>query len=258
MNDKKDTLDVKYKDKKEKPEIIAKIDDAFNVETRHAIIMAINTFGSSNIKKLARILVKNEATIYHHIKELTKEPALIQIDQESTQAQKGIFYKLTEVSKKYFGEVPPGTTEDIIKKVFELIENRTDEEVAKFYFDLMANNPELGKTAQRDRRRLAYNHILENIMISNIERIEQLLKEGKKPKSKQYPIGSISIDSIDMYITTPRQLFEIIGVIAEMYNKLGKLKEKYDKEIKNAGEEVEKIAVHYHTVGGEVAEFEFE
>lgn len=257
MSEKKD-LEVKYREKKEKPEVIAKIDEAFNVETRYAIIMAINTFGSSNIKKLAGILGKNEATIFHHIKELTKEPALIQIDQETTHSHKGIFYKLTDLSKKHFCDVSPEKIEDIFKKVFKLFENRTDEEIAKFYFDLMAKNPDIAKGIQQDRRRLAYNHILENFMITNMERIEQALKEGKKPKNKQYPIGSISIDSIDMHITTPRQLFEILEVIAEMYSKLGRLKEKFVKENEKAGDDNERIAVHYHTIGGEVAEFNFE
>ncbi|MHA1211245.1 MAG: hypothetical protein ACTSSH_02175, partial [Candidatus Heimdallarchaeota archaeon] len=92
---------------------------------------------------------------------------------------------------------------------------KSDEEIATFYYDLMAKNPDLNETVQRDRRTLAYNHILENFMINNIESIDAALKLGEKPKNKRYPIGSISISSIDMKISTPRHLFEILNVITE-------------------------------------------
>lgn len=252
-------LEVKYKERKEKKEILERVDEIFKIETRHAIIMAINTFGSSNIKKLAMILGKNEATIYYHIKELTKKPELIQIDQEATHSQKGIFYKLTDLSKKYFSEPQPEKMEDVFTQVYNLVENKTDEEVAKFYYELLAKNPDIGKSTQRDRRRLSYNHILENFMISNLERIEQAVINGAKPKNARYPIGSISISSIDMKISTPKHLFEILLVISEMFGKLSRLQEKFTKEMqKQEIAEDDQIAVHYHVVGGEVAEFELE
>ncbi|MHA1504927.1 MAG: hypothetical protein ACTSPT_07045 [Candidatus Heimdallarchaeota archaeon] len=260
MSKKKITsLDINYKEPKEDKKTLESIADVFRIETRHAIIMAINTFGSSNIKKLGKILGKNEATIYYHIKELTKAPEFLRIDEEATREQKGIFYKLTDLSMRHFCEAPHDDMEDAFSQLHNLIQEKSDEEVAKFYYDLMAKNPNIGETAIRDRRRLSYNHILENFMMNNLERTEELVKSGAKPKNKNYPFGSISISSIDMKIYSPRQLFEILMVISETFGKLARLEEKFTKEMdKKSISEEERISVHYHFVGGEVAEFEFE
>ena len=252
-------LDVKYKDKKEDKEILERIADVYKIETRHAIIMAINAFGSSNIKKLAKILNKNEATIYYHIKELTKKPELLRLDEEITHAQKGIFYRLTDLALEHFSEPPIEKMEEVFTKLYEALSSKTDEEISKFYFDLMAKNPDIGDTAHKDRKRLAYNHILENFMINNLERIEKAVKSGAKPKDKEYPIGSISISMIDLKISKPRHLFEILQIIAETYGKLSRLQEKFTREMDDQSVPEEKrIVVHYHTVGGELKEFEFE
>ncbi len=252
-------LDVKYKDKKEDKEIIERIADVYKIETRHAIIMAINAFGSSNIKKLAKILNKNEATIYYHIKELIKKPELLRIDEEITHSQKGIFYQLTDLALEHFSEPPIEKMEEAFTKLYKVISSKTDEEIARFYFDLMAKNPEIGTTAHKDRKRLAYNHILENFMMNNLERIEKAVKSGAKPKDKEYPIGSISISMIDLKISKPRHLFEILKTIAEMYGELSRLQEKFTKEMNDQSVPEEKrIVVHYHTVGGELKEFELE
>ena len=259
MDKKIKDLDVKYKDKKVDKEILERIADVYKIETRHAIIMAIQAFGSSNIKKLAKILNKNEATIYYHIKELTKKPELLRLDEEITHTQKGIFYRLTDLALEHFSEPPIEKMEEVFAKLYDAISDKTDEQIAKFYFDLMAKNPEIGDTAHKDRKRLAYNHILENFMINNLERIEKAVKGGAKPKNKTYPIGSISISMIDLKISKPRHMFEILMIIAEMYGKLYRLQEKFTKEM-NAESipKEDRIDVHYHTVGGELKEFELE
>ncbi len=252
-------LDVKYKKRTEDKEIQERIAEVYKIETRHAIIMAINTFGSSNIKKLAKILNKNEATIYYHIKELTKKPELLRIDEEVTHTRKGIFYQLTDLALKHFSEPPHDKMEEVFTKLYEVISDKTDEEIAKFYFDLMAKNPEIGESALRDRKRLAYNHILETFMINNLDRIEKAIKNGAKPKDNDYPIGSISIDMIDLKISKPKHLFEILMVITEMYGKLSRLQDKFTKEMDaQSVPEEKRIDVHYHTVGGELKEFELE
>ena len=116
MSKKITDLDVKYKERDLDKETIERINEIYKIETRHAIIMAINTFGSSNIKKLGKILGKNEATILYHIKELTKKPEFIQIDEEQTHSYRGIYYKLTDLSKKVFGEAPS----EIMVNIFKL------------------------------------------------------------------------------------------------------------------------------------------
>ncbi len=259
MDKRIENLEVKYKEKKIDKQLAARIEEIYSIETRYAIIMAINTFGSSNIKRLAGILDKNEATIYYHIKELTKKPEFLHIDSELTNSLKGIYYKLTDLARENFCEEPHEKIEDIFTKLFDVMKDKTDEEITMFYFNLLAKNPDLDNMGLRDRKRLAYNHILENFMISNLESIAEAVKKGAKPINADYPIGSISIDSIDMKISKPRHLFEILKVISEMYGQLYRLQEKITKEMNdNSIPEEKRITVHYHTVGGEIAEFKFE
>jgi hypothetical protein len=259
MSKKIKSLDVIYKDRGYDEKTINRINEVYNIETRHAIIMAINTFGSSNIKRLAKILGKNEATIYYHIKELTKQPEFLQIDQEKTNALKGIYYNLTELALRNFCDTNPESMEDAFTQIFELLDKKSDKDAAKFYFDLMAKNPEIGETAQRDRRRISYYRILENFMLNNLENTEKIVLAGKKPLNERYPMGSISLSSYDMKISSPKQLFEILKTISEMFGNLSRLQEKFDKQMddENISEE-DRIAVHYHVVGGEIAEFKFE
>ena len=258
MSKKIKNLDIKFKDRGYDEKTINRIAEVYNIETRHAIIMAINTFGSSNIKKLAKILSKNEATIYYHIKELTKQPEFLQIDQEMTNSLKGIYYSLTELALRNFCDTHPVEMEDAFTQLYDLLEKKSDEEAAKFYFELMAKNPEIGETAQRDRRRLSYYRILENFMLNNLENTEKIVLAGKKPLNERYPMGSISLSSFDMKISSPKQLFEILKTISEMFGNLARLKEKFEKQMdeKNIPDE-ERIDVHYHMVGGEIAEFKF-
>ena len=64
---------------------------------------------------------------------------------------------------------------------------------------------------------------------------------------------------IDLKISKPRHLFEILKTIAEMYGELSRLQEKFTKEMNDQSVPEEKrIDVHYHTVGGELKEFELE
>ena len=61
---KSEKIEVDYKKlKAQGKKILDRVNDVYKVETRYAIIMAINNFGSSNIKKLAKILGKNESQI---------------------------------------------------------------------------------------------------------------------------------------------------------------------------------------------------
>ena len=98
---KSEKIKVDYKKlKAQGKKILDRVNGVYKVETRYAIILAINNFGSSNIKKLARILGKNEATIYHHLKDLTREPELLIVDNKKTRENKGIFYKLSKIADK--------------------------------------------------------------------------------------------------------------------------------------------------------------
>ncbi|MFW9922931.1 MAG: ArsR family transcriptional regulator [Candidatus Thorarchaeota archaeon] len=252
-------LEVKYKERHEDAGILEKVNEIYEIETRHAIIMAIDNFGSANIKKLAKILGKNEATIYYHLKELTKKPEFLKIDQEMTNSHKGIFYELTDLAKKHFSEVKPEVFENVFTKLFDKLSGMTDEEIATFYLDLLKNHPEKEKITLRDRKRVSYNHILENFMLTNLDRNAKALIDGKTPISKRYPIGSLSISSIDMKVSTPKHLFQILKIISEAFAILAHLQEKITQEMNDQKiPEEERIDVHYHIMGGEIAEFGFE
>ena len=259
---KKEKIEVDYKRlKTEKPEIIERINEVFKVETRYAIIMAINNFGSLNIKKLSQVLGKNEATIYHHIKNLTdpKKPKLLIIDSEKTERIKGKYYLLSDLSKKYFGEPPVEVLEKGMKEFLERVLSQTDEEIARVYAELISKHPGLGAQTDKERRNIAYNHTLENIMLNNLDQAEKAFLENKKPKNPLYPMGSIVNLPLDMKVSKPKHVFEIMKLFTELSVNFHKLKEKIEKDMeKEKILEDERIDIHYHIVGGEVAEFIFE
>lgn len=62
-----------------------------------------------------------------------------------------------------------------------------------------------------------------------------------------------------MKISKPRHVFEILKIFNEISIKFYKLKEKIENELdKEKIPEENRINIHYHVVGGEIAEFDFE
>ncbi len=257
---KPEKIKVDYKKlKAQGKKVLDRVNGVYKVETRYAIILAINNFGSSNIKKLARILGKNEATIYHHLKDLTKEPELLIVDNKKTRENKGIFYKLSKIAERNFGEPPVEILETKMQEAYKKILEQTNKEIARIYLEMISNHPDLGNMTEKERRSIAYNHNLENIMLSNMETAEKAFKKGYKPKKENYPFGSISNFPLDMKISKPRHLFQILSLLTEITAKFARLKEEIAEEMnKEKIPEGQRIDIHYHVVGGEIAEFEFE
>lgn len=257
---KSEKIEVDYKKlKAQGKKILDRVNEVYKVETRYGIIMAINNFGSANIKKLAKILGKNEATIYHHLKDLTREPELLVVDNKKTRENKGIFYKLSKIAEKNFGEPPLEMLETKMQEAYKRILEQTDEEIAHMYMKMISEHPDLGIITDKERRSIAYNHNLENMMLNNMETAERAFKKGAKPMNVNYPLGSISNFPLDMKISKPRHLFQILSLLTEIAAKFARLKEEIAEEMeKEKIPENQKIDIHYHVVGGEVAEFEFE
>lgn len=259
---KPDRIDVEYKGLREAlkdPKVRKKIDETYAVETRLSILMAITNFGSANIKRLAQLLNKNDATIYHHIKNMTKEPALLEVDNEMTQSHKGIYYQLTSLAKRHFGEPTPEEVEDKLMKAIDVLLEQTDEDLYRIYIEMLANHPNIGRQADLDRGRMAYNHILENIMLRNLEQAERAFINNEKPKNLRHPLGSLVNMPFDLKISKPRHIFEILRLLTKFATDFHKLKEKIEKQMdKEKVPEEERIHSHFHIVGGEIADFEFE
>ena len=257
---KSEKIEVDYKKlKAQGKKILDRVNDVYKVETRYAIIMAINNFGSSNIKKLAKILGKNEATIYHHLKELTKEPELLVVDNKKTRENKGIFYKLSEMAERNFGEPPLETLETKMPDAYKQILDQSDDKITEIYMKMISEHPDVGILTDKERRSIAYNHNLENIMLNNFEKAEKSFKSGAKPKNSNYPFGSISNFPLDMKISKPRHLFQILSMLTEIAAKFTRLKDEIEEEMNEEKiPEDQRIDIHYHIVGGEIAEFEFE
>ena len=257
---KSENIKVDYKKlKAQGKKILDRVNEVYKVETRYGIIMAISNFGSANIKKLAKILGKNEATIYHHLKDLTREPELLVVDNKKTRENKGIYYKLSKVAERNFGEPPLEILETKLHEAHKRILEQTDEEITQMHMKLLSEHPDLGIITDKERRSIAYNHYLESMMLNNLETAEKAFKKGAKPMNENYPLGSISNFPLDMKISKPRHLFQILSLLTEITAKFARLKEEIAEEMeKEKIPENQKIDIHYHVVGGEVAEFEFE
>ncbi|MBA7550005.1 hypothetical protein ES705_42510 [subsurface metagenome] len=259
---KQDKIKVDYKKLKEAlkdPVIRKKIDETYSIETRYAIIMAINNFGSANIKKLAKLLGKNDATIYHHIREMKKPPSLLEIDVEMTNSHKGIYYCLSPLASRHFGEPSKEDVEDKMMAAIDKLLEQSDKEISRIYMEMLANHPDLGQQCEKEKRSFAYNRILENIMLNNLDNAEKAFMRGAKPKNPNYPLGSLANFPLVMKISKPRHTFEILKLLTNFQVEFNKLKEKIEKEMNSEKiPEAERINMHYHIVGGEIAEFEFE
>ena len=146
-----------------------------------------------------------------------------------------------------------------MQEAYKKILNQSDEEISQIFLEKISNHPDLVYMTEKERRSIAYNHTLENIMLNNMETAEKAFKKGAKPKNDNYPMGSISNFPLDMKISKPRHLFQILSLLTEIAAKFARLKEEIAEEMdKEKIPEDQRIDIHYHVVGGEIAEFEFE
>lgn len=265
VDDKIDSIKTQdaYKEKYDQV-TIDRISEIYEVETRVAIVFAIDTFGSCNIKKLANILSKNEATIFHHLKSLIKEPAVIKLDEKMTLENKGKYYQLTEFAQKYFGSPFKRDQEkseenvDQMKQIFKSLLKKSDDEISTFYIDLLRNHPNSLAQADQERKNLAYNHILEKLFVGNLEQAARAFNQNKKPLNSNYPMGSIANFSLEMKIAKTRHIIEILLFFAEINSQFYELQRKIADEMNDQNiPDDAKINLHYHIVGGEVETFEF-
>ena len=243
------------------PELKSRIDAVYEVETRFAIIMTISNFGSANIKRIGKLLSKNNATIHHHIQWLVDEkqgPPMLEIDTKMTQSKRGIYYALTAEGTRVFGEPPSDVLESkMIPKLDELL-SQPDEKISKFLINLLMGNPTISEMRKQENQRLRYNHFLENLMLNNLEEAYLSLKEGKKPVNESYPLGSISNYDLTLDVSKSRHLFEVMKTVNEFSDQFEKLAVKIKNEMDEEGiPEKDRIPLRYHIVGGEIAEFQF-
>ena len=241
-----------------------KIDQIFEVDTRFGIIMAIDSFGSLNIKRLAQILGKNEATIYHHIKWLIEEPELLTLDQQKTLNSKGKYYTLSPLAKNHrvilgltTGSDKPDQPEERkgTDKINDLLALPLDK-LLQVHKTIALEYTTL-ESIKKEKQLMTYNHVLEDIILSNFETAFNMHKAGKKGKNKNYPFGALSNFSLDMKVTSIHHLYRVIQLLTKLTEDFQELKEEISKEIEDTAED-EIIDLHFHVVGGEVAEFQFQ
>ncbi|MHA1200267.1 MAG: winged helix-turn-helix domain-containing protein [Candidatus Heimdallarchaeaceae archaeon] len=241
-----------------KEEIDKRFEDLFENETRYGIVMAIRTFGSMNIKILARIMGKTVSTIHHHISEMTKEPEVIEIDNKETTASRGIYYKLSEIANERYPKDKESVFEEEIPTIITRALQLSDEDMAKVMMYRIMAQEDFGELTKQIKRSMSYNHNIENFIINSFGRAEKALKEGLRPKNLKYPFGASTLLNLDLKVSKPRHSVEIGVVMSEFFAKLVKLKRKFEKEMDEEGViEEERIKVYYHLFGGEMSDFEF-
>ncbi|MFX1253037.1 MAG: hypothetical protein ACFFCZ_15635 [Promethearchaeota archaeon] len=228
-------------------------------ETKYGVVMAIRTFGSLNIKTLARIMGKAESTIFHHVSELLKKPKIIEIDMEKTESKRGKFFKLTEETINRYKEDVDHVFEEKIPTILNDVMNLSPEKFLEQQINDLRDRDYLGTIAKSARRRLSYHHNIENFILNNFERTEEALKKGLIPKRKNFPFGTFNLLYLDMKISSLKHTFQLAQLTAEYFKKLNQLKNEIKSEMDtNNVKEEDRIAVHLHLFGGELAEFEFE
>jgi hypothetical protein len=124
---------------------------------------------------------------------------------------------------------------------------------------MISKHPDLGTLHQREKRKLSSNRITESIMMSNFENAELAFLDGKEPRNKNYPFGSISNVSFKAKICTVKHLFRFLKVMTEFQAEFYKLNTKIGEEMKRDKiAEEEQISLRFNLVGGEISEFYFD
>lgn len=227
-------------------------------ETRYGIFMAIRTYGSLNIKRLAEILGKTESTIFHHITEMLKEPKILGIDLNKTEQNRGKFYRLTEELVRIYVKNEETVFETDIPKAIGKLDNLSNEELAEHLLNAVKNQPDLGRVAEAAKRALSYEHIIENLILNNYQQLEKAILNGLVPARKDFPAGGFSNISIDIKMSNLKQMLLISEAIIEFFQELIKLKKQFQEEIDNS-EISEDLLVteHLHVFSGQLGEFTF-
>jgi len=227
-------------------------------ETRYGIFMAIRTYGSLNIKRLAEILGKTESTIFHHITEMLKEPKILGIDLNKTEQNRGKFYRLTEELVRIYVKNEETVFETDIPKAIGKLDNLSNEELAEHLLNAVKNHPDLGRVADAAKRALSYEHIIENLILNNYQQLEKALLNGLVPARKDFPAGGFSNISIDIKMSNLKQMLLISEAIIDFFQELIKLKKQFQEEIDNSEISEDRLVTeHLHVFSGQLGEFTF-
>jgi len=227
-------------------------------ETRYGIFMAIRTYGSLNIKKLAEIMGKTESTIFHHITEMLKEPKILGIDSNKTEQNRGKFYRLTEELVRTYVKNEEVAFETEIPNVISKLDNLSNEELGEHLLNAVKNQSDLGNIANSAKRALSYEHIIENLILNNFQQMEKAIMRGLVPTRKDFPAGGFTNVSIDIKMSNLKQMLLISEAITDFFQILIKLKKQFQEEIDNSKiSEDQLITEHLHVFSGQLGEFNF-
>ena len=197
-------------------EFISKYQQALQNEIKHGIIMAIKTFNSLNLKRLAEILGKKENVLFYHITEMLKKPKLIEIDPEVTESYRGKYYTLTqELRKKYAEEEFDSEVE--VTEILDNLLKMSEEGLYNYVLTSLKNHPEIGTIAKKARKTLNYHQILQNIIINNFEKTEEAIIQNLSPIRKKIPVSAFTDLAIEMSVYTPHQILKITKIISECF-----------------------------------------
>jgi len=176
-----------------------------------------------------------------------------------TRLKKGKFYKLSPLASYNFSDEDENIqSEDTLEK-FDKLLAEPDEFVKRILIEMIIKHPDMGTLNKRERQKLSYNHITESIMVNNFEKAEMAFLEGKEPRNKNYPFGSISNINLKAKVHTAKHLFRFLKILTEFQAEFSKLSTTIGKEMKRDKiAEDEQINLRFNVVGGEISEFYFD
>jgi len=240
-----------------KKEIKEKLKRIATNNTQYAILMTIKVYGSANIKILAEIVNKTESTIFHHIAEIIKEPKLIEIDQIKTETTRGKYYRLIPELEEYYqkdDEAHQEVIPDILDKILEM----SDEEIYQYGLNTIIENKEIDEIAKSAKKSLAYNFLLNNIILNSFDKAAKELQKGKEPVRKNIPFPGFSNLSLNLKISSVRHVILISKTVNEFFAKLIDLRTQFKKEMDDSEiKEEDRITSFVQLFSGELGEFPF-
>ncbi|MHA1186078.1 MAG: hypothetical protein ACTSXA_10220 [Candidatus Heimdallarchaeota archaeon] len=240
-----------------KKELAEKLKRIANSNTQYGILMAIKAYGSANIKTLAEVVGKTESTIFHHLVELIKEPKLIEIDQKRTETTRGKYYRLIIDLVEHYRK-DDDVHQEIIPGILDKILEMSDDEIYEHGLKTLRETKDLDDIARTAKKSLSYNFMLNNIILNSFDKAANELKKGKVPIRKNIPFPGFSNLSMNLKISTARQVILISKTVNDFFAKLIELRNQFQNEMDELNvKEEDRITSYVQLFSGELGEFPF-
>jgi len=217
---------------------------------KFAVIAALETYESLNLKELSLLLQKPRTTLLGHIKILL-EDHLIEIDSRTTAEKWGKFYKLTEVFNKEFTKHRPMLYETYTKHKEEIIEDISQEQIKESILKRKEFRKETGLTADKLIQYCSFAYFIQKFVFDKIEEMDEIDEKFCDFSESDFMKIYFILFSRGFLVSKPIHVMKYGKLIGQFLTSILELSKEISEEIDEDNIEEEKIHRYYlHVFGG--------